>query len=136
MKKTGGRKKGTVNARLKPVRLIDQFSADYPNLNPLSELVKIALDSETELSLKIGCWKEIAKYRLPTLKPVSAAINIDESLPEEPVQMAEKLIGLSLQGELLPDETKILLEGLKSVLQIKEFAELELRILELEKANV
>jgi len=36
---------------------------------------------------------------------------------------------------LLIDEAKVLLEGMKSVLQIKEFAEIEKRIEELENAQ-
>ena len=58
-KKTGGRKRGTVNSVKKPARLIDEFEQLHPGLNPLSELAKLALDSETDLPIRASCLKEL-----------------------------------------------------------------------------
>ena len=71
----------------------------------------------------------------PAYKPVNAPIKINARLPKDPVKRAEKVIYLTVKGELLPDEAKLLLEGMKSVMQIKEFAEIERRVEELENAQ-
>jgi len=127
-----GRPKGAKSK----VRLIDEALSNYStqhNVNAkqaiIDSLIGQAIEGDTQ-SAKI-----ILERLTPALKPVNAPIAIDVRLPRDPVKRAEKLIELTLKGELLPDEAKLLLEGMKSVMQIKEFEEIEKRIEELENAQ-
>ncbi|MFK5895087.1 MAG: DUF5681 domain-containing protein [Pseudomonadota bacterium] len=96
----------------------------------VNSLIGQAIDGDTQ-SAKI-----IIERLSPVLKPVNAPINLNVRLPKEPVKRAVKLIDLSINGELLLDEVKVLLDAMKSVIEIKEFSEIEKRIEELENAQI
>jgi len=127
-----GRPKGSKNKNT----IIEQALSDYSEENNV-DAKKSILDSliGEAMTGDYNSIKLILERLSPSLKPVSQAINLDVRLPKDPVKRAEKIIDLTIQGELLIDEAKVLLEGMKSVLQIKEFAEIEKRIEELENAQ-
>jgi len=127
-----GRPKGTPNKRGIMAGVLDEISAEK-GIDVKQAIIKKLVDSALggdHQSIKL-----ILDRLEPAYKPVSPPIEIDTRLPTEPVKRAEKLVELTIQGQLLPDEAKILLEGMKSVLQIKEFTDIEQRIKDLENAQ-
>lgn len=63
-----GRAKGTPNKN--KGKLLRSIQNEFPEYDPLLELVKIAHDSESTPSEKIACHKEVAQYVNPKLKAV------------------------------------------------------------------
>jgi len=92
----------------------------------IETLIHNALSGDTSAS------KLILERLQPAFKPVSLPIKLDKRLPKDPVKRAEKLIELTISGDLLIEEAKVLLDGMKTVLSIKEIAELEQRLQKLE----
>ena len=107
-KKQGGRKAGTGNKKKTDLSLVKQFISEYPDLNPLVELAKIALDTDNDATLRSNCLKEIAKYRIPTIKPTSQPIILEQQLPKEPSEKIYAIVDLATNGELALDEAQAL----------------------------
>jgi len=61
-------------------RLLRVIQKEFPNYNPLIELVKIAHDPESTITEKINCNKEVAQYVNPKLKAVEMVADIDATL--------------------------------------------------------
>jgi hypothetical protein len=67
-KKTGGRKKGSlnrINADLK-----DRLSAAFPDYCPIEEMARIALNFDEDVTIRLTAHKEIAQYIYPKRKAV------------------------------------------------------------------
>ena len=124
-----GRKKGVPNKRGVIAGVLDKISTEKGldvKQAIIEKLIDSALDGDTQ-SIKL-----IMDRLEPAYKPVSPPISLDARLPSDNIKRAEKLLDLTAQGKILPDETKMLIDGMKSVLQIKEFTEMEQRIEALE----
>jgi len=67
-KVVGGRAQGTPNKN--KGRLLRKIQEEFPNYDPLIELVRIAHDIKSSLNEKIACNKEVAQYVNPKLKAV------------------------------------------------------------------
>jgi len=96
----------------------------------IESLIHKALNGDTTAS------KLILERLQPSFKPVSLPIKLDKRLlPKDPLKRAEKLIELTVSGDLLLEEAKVLLDGMKTVLSIQEATELEQRIEALENVK-
>ena len=67
-KKTGGRKKGTVNKTKQT--LLDMIQEKHPGWHPVTAMAELAQDESIEMNHRVTCYKEVAKYVAPQLKAV------------------------------------------------------------------
>ncbi|MFK5987158.1 MAG: DUF5681 domain-containing protein [Pseudomonadota bacterium] len=124
-----GRPRGSKNKN----SLIEQALDNYSEENNLdakkiifNNLIGEALDGDYN-SIKL-----ILERLSPSLKPTSERIKLDEPLHGSVLEQAEMLIKLTTQGKVTPDTSKLLLDGLLSLMHIKEASDFEERLIELE----
>lgn len=61
-------------------RLLRAIQDEFPNYNPLIELVKIAHSEDATTSEKIQCNKEVAQYVNPKLKAVEHSGEVNQNV--------------------------------------------------------
>ena len=91
--KTGGRTRGTPNKKTQAVdRKLAKLGCD-----PIEGLAKIALDTETEASLRVRCFTELAQYVYPKRKAVDL-----ETGEDSPLRVTVETIGSKVDFGTLP----------------------------------
>lgn len=63
-----------LNAKSQVLKMLQRH---HPEYHPLIELANIALDSTTDVRLKVDCHKTIVKYCEPELKSVEVSGRVD-----------------------------------------------------------
>ncbi|MCU7801428.1 MAG: hypothetical protein KZQ70_15185 [gamma proteobacterium symbiont of Lucinoma myriamae] len=64
-------------------RLLRLIKDEYPDFDPILDLVRISNDSETSTADKIKCDVAISKYVYPQLKAVEHKIETESEIPTE-----------------------------------------------------
>jgi len=127
-----GRPKGSTNKRGIVAQAFEQYKLDN-NVDAkdalITSLINQALGGDTAAA------KILIERIEPAFRPVSRVIDIDARMPKDLVKKAEKMLSLALNGSIAADEAKLLLSGLSDLMKVKEFAEIEQRIEELENAQ-
>jgi len=122
-----GRKKGALSKNRSPAALVREFVGKVPGYNPVYEMWKLLEQSEDE-TFHIQVHREISKYMIAPLKPVTAPIS--ETIPinatDSPKQVANTIMQMIATGSLSLDQGGLLLQSLASVNAIESGQEREL----------
>lgn len=116
-----GKPKGAQNWHSK-VR--QQIEAVVPDL--IENLIELAKAGDVQ-ALKL-----LLDKVLPNIKPQAAAISLPLTATDE-VGRAREVFQAMVQGELSPDQSTELIGSLLAIVKVKEFADIEQRIMTLEE---
>ena len=79
--KTGGRQKGTPNKSSSSLQ--ELIASNYPDFNPILQLIEISQQKSIDLNLKASILKEVATYMYPKRKPIEYETEKTNTLPME-----------------------------------------------------